>query len=78
MALVSSDDSSPTIDMKTAAHQDTVATSKEVHRQKQTQGFLDFARRELAKINQYKAPRDKLICVLNSCKVIFGESFLAH
>ncbi|KAL8293365.1 hypothetical protein RQP46_000066 [Phenoliferia psychrophenolica] len=39
---------------------------------KQTLGFLDFAKRELNKINQYKAPRDKLICVLNACKVIFG------
>ncbi|KAF9006165.1 hypothetical protein BDQ17DRAFT_1389729 [Cyathus striatus] len=28
--------------------------------------------RELLKINHYKAPRDKLICVLNCCKVIFG------
>ncbi|BGP39974.1 hypothetical protein JCM10450v2_003954 [Rhodotorula kratochvilovae] len=36
------------------------------------QGFLDFAQRELCKMNQYKAPRDKLICVLNCCKVIFG------
>jgi hypothetical protein len=27
---------------------------------------------ELLKINHYKAPRDKLICILNSCKVIFG------
>jgi hypothetical protein len=27
---------------------------------------------ELLKINHYKAPRDKLICVLNCCKVIFG------
>lgn len=39
---------------------------------KQTQGFLDFGKRELNKINLYKAPRDKLICVLNACKVIFG------
>ncbi|BGP16072.1 hypothetical protein JCM10213_006792 [Rhodosporidiobolus nylandii] len=39
---------------------------------KQTQSFLDFAQRELCKMNQYKAPRDKLICVLNCCKVIFG------
>ncbi|ORY92652.1 hypothetical protein BCR35DRAFT_298132 [Leucosporidium creatinivorum] len=39
---------------------------------RQVQGFLDFARRELGKMNQYKAPRDKLICVLNCCKVIFG------
>lgn len=37
------------------------------------EGFLDFAQRELRKMNQYKAPRDKLICVLNCCKVIFGE-----
>ncbi|GAA5954727.1 hypothetical protein JCM21900_005134 [Sporobolomyces salmonicolor] len=35
-------------------------------------GFVDFAARELRKMNQYKAPRDKLICVLNCCKVIFG------
>ncbi|KAG2171797.1 hypothetical protein INT43_008177 [Umbelopsis isabellina] len=27
---------------------------------------------ELLKINNYKAPRDKLICILNCCKVIFG------
>ena len=35
-------------------------------------GFLDFAQQELLKINDYKAPRDKLICILNCCKVIFG------
>ena len=29
-------------------------------------------RTELIKINHYKAPRDKLICILNCCKVIFG------
>lgn len=28
---------------------------------------------ELLKINSYRAPRDKIICVLNCCKVIFGE-----
>ena len=44
---------------------------------KQTRGFLDFAQKELNKINQYKAPRDKLICVLNSCKVIFGRSVVS-
>ncbi|KAI9440627.1 hypothetical protein H4582DRAFT_2212053 [Lactarius indigo] len=27
---------------------------------------------QLVKINHYKAPRDKLICILNCCKVIFG------
>ncbi|WWC63372.1 uncharacterized protein I303_105972 [Kwoniella dejecticola CBS 10117] len=37
-----------------------------------TQGFLGFAEQELLKINHYKAPRDKMICVLNCCKVIFG------
>jgi len=35
-------------------------------------GFLEFAQQELCKVNHYKAPRDKLICILNSCKVIFG------
>lgn len=29
---------------------------------------------ELLKMNHYKAPRDKLICILNCCKVIFGSS----
>ena len=28
---------------------------------------------ELLKIKTYRAPRDKVICVLNCCKVIFGE-----
>ncbi|XP_006461916.1 hypothetical protein AGABI2DRAFT_178887 [Agaricus bisporus var. bisporus H97] len=37
-----------------------------------SKGFLMFAQQELVKINHYKAPRDKLICILNSCKVIFG------
>ncbi|TEB36615.1 hypothetical protein FA13DRAFT_1726981 [Coprinellus micaceus] len=37
-----------------------------------SKGFLMFAQQELLKINHYKAPRDKLICILNSCKVIFG------
>jgi len=27
---------------------------------------------ELLKINSYRAPRDKIICILNCCKVIFG------
>ena len=27
---------------------------------------------ELLKINGYRAPRDKVICILNCCKVIFG------
>ncbi|KAG6850656.1 hypothetical protein H0H93_010384 [Arthromyces matolae] len=37
-------------------------------------GFLLFAQQELLKINHYKAPRDKLICILNCCKVIYGMS----
>ena len=52
-----------------------------------SQGFLGFAQQgescsyhatsvlmiELLKINHYKAPRDKMICILNCCKVIFGR-----
>lgn len=34
--------------------------------------FLTLAQQELLKINSYRAPRDKVICVLNCCKVIFG------
>lgn len=34
--------------------------------------FLALAQKELLKINTYRAPRDKVICVLNACKVIFG------
>lgn len=34
--------------------------------------FLTLAQQELLKINSYRAPRDKVICVLNACKVIFG------
>ncbi|EEH46674.2 guanine nucleotide exchange factor VPS9 [Paracoccidioides brasiliensis Pb18] len=34
--------------------------------------FLALAQQELLKIKGYRAPRDKVICVLNCCKVIFG------
>ncbi|KAL9045224.1 MAG: hypothetical protein Q9214_001701 [Letrouitia sp. 1 TL-2023] len=34
--------------------------------------FLNLAQQELLKIKTYRAPRDKIICVLNCCKVIFG------
>ncbi|KAI0406799.1 hypothetical protein F4802DRAFT_556144 [Xylaria palmicola] len=34
--------------------------------------FLALAQQELLKIRSYRAPRDKIICVLNCCKVIFG------
>lgn len=33
---------------------------------------------ELLKINHYKAPRDKMICILNCCKVIFGTRFRGY
>jgi len=35
--------------------------------------FLDLAVNEMIKMGSYRAPRDKVICVLNCCKVIFGE-----
>ncbi|KAH8808241.1 hypothetical protein F5884DRAFT_791578 [Xylogone sp. PMI_703] len=34
--------------------------------------FLVLAQQELLKLKTYRAPRDKIICVLNCCKVIFG------
>lgn len=34
--------------------------------------FLKLAQQELLKITRYRAPRDKVICVLNCCKVIVG------
>ncbi|KAJ8097950.1 hypothetical protein POJ06DRAFT_25751 [Lipomyces tetrasporus] len=34
--------------------------------------FILLAEDELLKINNYRAPRDKIICILNCCKVIFG------
>ncbi|KAL3480621.1 hypothetical protein BJX99DRAFT_5158 [Aspergillus californicus] len=34
--------------------------------------FLNLAQQELSKLNGYRAPRDKVICILNCCKVIFG------
>lgn len=34
--------------------------------------FMKLAQQELLKIKNYRAPRDKVICVLNCCKVIFG------
>lgn len=34
--------------------------------------FMSFAQQQLLKIRMYRAPRDKVVCVLNCCKVIFG------
>lgn len=36
------------------------------------EAFVKLASDELLKINHYRAPRDKIICILNCCKVIFG------
>lgn len=47
-------------------------THLDVPRGPHSERFYNFATQELAKINHYKAPRDKTICVLNCCKVIFG------
>ncbi|KAF3352644.1 hypothetical protein VdG1_08810 [Verticillium dahliae VDG1] len=48
------------------AHLDIPPTSESGKR------FLKLAQQELFKIRSYRAPRDKIICVLNCCKVIFG------
>jgi hypothetical protein len=34
--------------------------------------FIGLAAIEVLKLDQYRAPRDKIICILNCCKVIFG------
>ncbi|CAI4035389.1 hypothetical protein SMKI_13G0370 [Saccharomyces mikatae IFO 1815] len=34
--------------------------------------FVHLASTELSKINRFKSPRDKMVCVLNASKVIFG------
>ncbi|QSL65519.1 hypothetical protein MERGE_002832 [Pneumocystis wakefieldiae] len=34
--------------------------------------FLELAGQELLKINTYRSPRDKIFCILNCSKVIFG------
>lgn len=39
---------------------------------KNDQSFLEYAITELNKINNYRAPRDKIICILNACKIIFS------
>lgn len=48
------------------------ALSEKRKRDRQAYSYLDFAQREMTKINHYKAPRDKMICIMNTCKVIFG------
>ncbi|QBM90498.1 sorting protein 9 (VPS9) domain-containing protein [Metschnikowia aff. pulcherrima] len=34
--------------------------------------YMEYASRELNKINKYRAPRDKIICILNACKILFS------
>lgn len=36
------------------------------------EAFVNLASDQLSKLNQFRAPRDKVICLLNCCKVIFG------
>ncbi|KAJ1959652.1 hypothetical protein GGI12_004225 [Dipsacomyces acuminosporus] len=38
----------------------------------QNTAFLQFAKAELLKMNNFKSPRDKVICILNCCTVIYG------
>lgn len=40
---------------------------------KSRQDYLDDAQREILRINQFRAPRDKLITILNCCIIIFSE-----
>lgn len=44
----------------------------DVKKGQHSERFYNFAVQELNKVNHYKAPRDKMICILNCCKVIFG------
>lgn len=48
---------------------DLVALSKD---RRGDTNFIEYAIIELNKINDYRAPRDKIICILNACKIIFG------
>lgn len=34
--------------------------------------FVALSAKELSNINNYKSPRDKMVCILNCCKVLFG------
>lgn len=36
------------------------------------EAFVNLASDQLGKINHFRAPRDKVVCLLNCCKVIFG------
>lgn len=36
------------------------------------ENFVELACKELIKIDEFKSPRDKIVCILNSSKLIFG------
>ncbi|PIA15585.1 hypothetical protein COEREDRAFT_81914 [Coemansia reversa NRRL 1564] len=38
----------------------------------QNAAFLQFAKSELLKMNNFKSPRDKVICILNCCTVVYA------
>ncbi|KAH7335438.1 hypothetical protein B0J17DRAFT_770054 [Rhizoctonia solani] len=57
---------------QSAAENPSPASAEKFADSEISMGFLLFAQQEMNKMDHYKAPRDKLICVLNSCKVIFG------
>ncbi|KAL2315905.1 Vacuolar protein sorting-associated protein 9a [Schizosaccharomyces pombe] len=44
----------------------------DIKKQKSSSKFFKLAADELRRINDYHAPRDKIICLLNCCKVIFS------
>ncbi|KAJ1813626.1 hypothetical protein LPJ56_005110, partial [Coemansia sp. RSA 2599] len=44
----------------------------DVPKSPQNAGFLQFAREELLKMNNFNSPRDKVICILNCCTIIYG------
>ena len=50
------------------AHEDAASTKPFVLLNR----FSIMAAKELSKLNRFKAPRDKMICILNSCKILFA------
>lgn len=56
-----------------AKYPDLTAKDLDVDETLASQGhqFIDMAAGELNKMNQFKAPRAKIICLLNACKLLF-------
>lgn len=50
---------------------DAITQSKR-ERNSESIDYMDYAINELNKINKFRAPRDKIICILNACKIIFS------